>query len=482
LRGDTSAEAGGGMGKGVKGLERAIRDSVPQCAVRGLGQQGDRLLMRGLSDAVGSAHGTFIRLTGVRRNARGRVVQIGQRFGSEGANKVPHILSDIVHADATEGLPDFAATYAGQSVMITGAGGTIGLELCRQIIAAGPRKLVLFEISEHALYVALRTVESLVAVHSAEPRFEVIPVLGSVADAPHVTETLNRYGIEVVLHAAAYKHVHLVEANPRAGLINNTLGTATLAHAARDCGVGRFVLVSTDKAVRPAGVMGASKRLAEMAVQDLASRPGPTVFSVVRFGNVIGSSGSVIPLFREQINAGGPVTLTHPGATRYFMTLEDAARLVLAAGFMAEGGEIFLLDMGLPVPIRDIARQMIAASGRTVRDAANPAGDIAVVTTGLRPGEKLHEELTTGRTTEATRHPRIFRLSETCLSEIEMAAALRDLRNAVERGRDADLREMLRRWLPASAAEQSCIGAPRRVRISCRADDIVTPRRGRSTQ
>ncbi len=385
---------------------------------------------------------------------------------------------------------DLTATYAGRSVLITGAGGTIGLELCRQVINTRPRKLVLLEISEHALYQAVRSVERLTTTHDGMQLPDVVPVLGSVSDAALVTEVLKAHGTEVVIHAAAYKHVHLVEANPRAGLVNNALGTATLALAAKECAVARFVLVSTDKAVRPVGIMGASKRLAEMIVQDLASRSVSTVFSVVRFGNVIGSSGSVIPLFREQIEAGGPVTLTHPETTRYFMTCDDAAHLALAAGAIAKGGEIFLLDMGLPTAIRDIARRMIAGSGRSVKDAANPTGDIAIVTTGLRLGEKLHEQLTTGSITAATRHPRIFRLSEPCLSEIETAAALRDLRNAVDHGGEPEIRDVLRRWLPdcqmnwsgaaAATAARSGANAPQDATAPQWHHKEVSSRQGRS--
>ncbi|PTV93896.1 FlaA1/EpsC-like NDP-sugar epimerase [Rhodobacter aestuarii] len=335
----------------------------------------------------------------------------------------------------TEELPEGFAAYFGRNVLISGAGGSIGLELCRQVIACRPAMLVLFELSELALYKAEAEMRVL-----AEPLgVEVVPVLGSITDAVHVKQVLETQAIDVVLHAAAYKHVPLVEMNARVGLSNNTLGTAVLARAARDAGVMRFVLVSSDKAVRPGNLMGASKRFAELVVQDLAARPSKTVFSIVRFGNVLGSSGSVVPLFREQIARGGPVTLTDERVTRYFMTIQEASKLVLLAGSLAEGGEVFMLDMGKPVRIGDLARKMIKASGYTVRDAANPDGDIEIVTTGLRPGEKLHEELMLCKGARATAHPKIIWVREHHLSELETAAALRDLRSAIDRGSEVDV-------------------------------------------
>ncbi|MBZ4022583.1 hypothetical protein CKO11_08950 [Rhodobacter sp. TJ_12] len=328
-----------------------------------------------------------------------------------------------------------SVAYAGRNVLISGAGGSIGLELCRQILACRPKKLVLFELSELALYKADAEMRVL-----AEPLgVEIVPVLGSVTDAVHVAQVLNEQKIDIVLHAAAYKHVPLVEVNARVGLANNTLGTAVLARAARDAGVQRFVLVSSDKAVRPGNLMGASKRFAELVVQDLAARPQKTVFSIVRFGNVLGSSGSVVPLFQEQISRGGPVTLTDERVTRYFMTIQEASRLVLLAGSLAEGGEVFVLDMGKPVRIGDLARKLIAAAGYSVRSAANPEGEIEIVTTGLRPGEKLHEELMVRKGATTTTHPKIISVREDHLSELETAAALRDLREAIEQGVEADV-------------------------------------------
>lgn len=343
-----------------------------------------------------------------------------------------------------------ANSYRGQVVMITGGGGSIGIELCRQVLASRPRRLVLLELSELALYNA----EMELSVLAEDGGTEIVPVLGSVCDATLVARTLREKGVEVVFHAAAYKHVPLVEANPRAGLANNVLGTQVMAQQAREAGVRRFVLISTDKAVRPKGVMGASKRLAELLVQDLATRPGRTIFSIVRFGNVFGSSGSVIPLFQDQIARGGPVTLTDGRVTRFFMTVEEAARLVLTAGAIAEGGEVFVLDMGAPVSVAALARRLIALSGYTVRDAANPDGDIEIVMTRLRPGEKLHEELMVGPGAEITGHPKIIRVREDHLSEIETAAALRDLREALEGDDRAQIAAVLARWVGAEAAPE----------------------------
>jgi len=336
-----------------------------------------------------------------------------------------------------------AKSYHGHVVMITGGGGSIGLELCRQVLASRPRRLVLLELSELALYNA----EMELSVLAEGSGTEIVPVLGSAGDAVLVARTLREEGVEVVFHAAAYKHVPLVEANPRAGLANNVFGTQVMAQQAREAGVERFVLVSTDKAVRPKGVMGASKRLAEMLVQDLATRSGRTIFSIVRFGNVFGSSGSVIPLFQDQIARGGPVTLTDAGVTRFFMTVEEAARLVLTAGAIAEGGEVFVLDMGAPVSVAALARRLIALSGYTVRDTDNPDGDIEIVLTGLRPGEKLHEVLMVAPGAEITDHRKIIRVREEHLTEIETAAALRDLREALEGDDRAMIAAVLARWV-----------------------------------
>lgn len=337
-------------------------------------------------------------------------------------------------------------SYAGAVVMVTGAGGSIGSELCRQLLAARPRKLVLLELSEVALYNIDQELQTL----AQNIGVEIIPALGSVADAALLRSLLTTHGVEVVLHAAAYKHVPLVEANPVAGFANNVIGTQVLAQAALDCGLRKFILVSTDKAVRPSNMMGASKRLAEMIVQDLASRhtkPEDTVFSMVRFGNVLGSSGSVIPLFQDQISKGGPITLTHPDVTRYFMTIPEASRLVLLAGSFAKSGDLFVLDMGEPVSIHALARQMIEAHGYRVRDAENPDGDIEIQLTGLRPGEKLHEELLVSEGHLTTIHPKILQAREKHLSQIEVAACLKAIRTALTDADGDALRQIVGRFV-----------------------------------
>ncbi len=371
-------------------------------------------------------------------------------------------------------LPGTRAAYAGRTVLVSGAGGSIGSELCRQLLACRPKRLVLFEVSEIALY----TLDMELRALAGEGPTEIVAVLGSVTDSRMARAVMATQGVEIVFHAAAYKHVPLVEDNPVAGLANNVLGTRTLADAAREAGVARFILISSDKAVRPRGIMGASKRLAEMVIQDMARRTTNTIFSIVRFGNVLGSSGSVIPLFQEQIARGGPVTVTHPDMTRFFMTITEAARLVLVVGSFtgaaAEGrtavsGTVFVLDMGKPVKIVDLARQMIEASGYTVRDADHPDGDIAIEFIGLRPGEKLQEELLIGEGFLTTPHPKILHAREDCLSEIEIAAALRALRAAVATGDAEAAREAVRRWVPgyvpsgaaaaAASAEPAAAGA-----------------------
>jgi FlaA1/EpsC-like NDP-sugar epimerase len=277
-----------------------------------------------------------------------------------------------------------------------------------------------------------------------------------VTDAALVTRTMATHKIEIVLHAAAYKHVPMVEKNAVVGMSNNVLGTQVVAQAAVAAGVKRFTLISTDKAVRPKNMMGASKRLAEMVIQDLASRRGQkgggdTIFSMVRFGNVMGSSGSVIPLFNDQIAKGGPVTVTHRDVTRYFMTIPEAARLVLAAGSFAQGGDVFVLDMGEPIAIYDLARQMITAAGYTVRDENARHGDIEIKITGLRPGEKIHEELLIGQGQTTTPHPKVLLERAEHLSQIEMAAALKALRKAITDADDDALREVVARWVEGGA-------------------------------
>ena len=352
--------------------------------------------------------------------------------------------SDLLSRGAVElNMPRVATAYAGRTILIAGAGGSIGAELCRQVLACAPRKLVLLDHSEFALYSVDREIRLL----AESMRIEICTQLGSICDRPRVDTILREHGVDTILHAAAYKHVPMVEENVIEGLRNNVLGTQTLAEAARQAGVERFILVSTDKAVRPTNVMGASKRLAEMIVQDLQTRSAHTKFSLVRFGNVLGSSGSVVPLFQQQIAAGGPVTLTHPEVSRYFMTLPEAARLVLIAGSYAEGGDMFVLDMGKPVRVAELARRMVELSGLQVRDAGNPHGDIEIQITGLRPGEKLYEELLIGTNILETPHPKILRAEEACPSEIEVASLLKDLRIAVENQHETAARHVITRWV-----------------------------------
>lgn len=333
-------------------------------------------------------------------------------------------------------VPDIAKAYAGRSVLVTGAGGSIGSELCRQLLECAPARITFFEHSELALYQIDRELRPIATARGIEVRAR----LGSVADARRVGDVMAQEAVEIVLHAAAYKHVPLVEENELEGARNNTIGTQTVAAASEAAGVERFILVSTDKAVRPTNIMGATKRMAELVVQDMASRSTTTRFSMVRFGNVLGSSGSVLPLFQDQIRGGGPVTVTHPEVTRYFMTIPEAARLVLLAGAYSEGGDVFVLDMGKPMRIIDIARRMIELSGSTVREGADGSG-IEIQVTGLRPGEKLYEELLIDAASMiATPHEKIMRAGEVGLSQIEVAGMTKELRLAIDSSDPARVR------------------------------------------
>lgn len=353
--------------------------------------------------------------------------------GEEVVSTAPIELNSLLGREAWEtDLPATEAAYRGQRILVTGAGGSIGSELCRQLIRCNPAKLVLIDHSEHALY------QILSELNDTGCDITPIAVLGSVANPELVREALTTHQIDVIFHAAAYKHVNIVEQNEFEGVRNNVLTTRIVADEAKLAGVDRFVLVSSDKAVRPTSTMGSSKRMAELVVQDLATRSSTTKFSMVRFGNVLGSSGSVIPLFQKQIREGGPLTVTDPDVTRYFMTIFEAVRLVLLAGSFSRGGDVFVLDMGRPVSINSVARKLIESSGYTVRDEFNPDGDIAVQFTGLMPGEKMHEELLIGHDMLTTPHRKILRAQENLLSELEVAAALQDLRRAIE-NRDLDL-------------------------------------------
>lgn len=347
------------------------------------------------------------------------------------------------------------STVTNRSVMVTGAGGSIGSELCRQIIRQKPKSLILLEISEAALY-EINAEMCGVAAREEIP-CEIFALLGSAHQQDRVFEVMQTFEVNTVFHAAAYKHVPVVEQNIIEGIRNNVFGTRRTAAAAIDAGVENFVLISTDKAVSPTNVMGASKRLAELTLQALQDGNHETCFSMVRFGNVLASSGSVVPLFRQQIRDGGPVTVTHKDIIRYFMTIPEAAELVIQASAMARGGDVFVLDMGQPVRIRDLAHRMIRLSGLTVRDEVNPEGDIEIHYTGLRPAEKLYEELLIGGDTSETEHPRIMRAMEDYLPKPELDRILSELHEAIrdrnrEKARDMLLRSV-REYQPAAAIE-----------------------------
>lgn len=352
-----------------------------------------------------------------------------------------------------------SGTIDGKSVLITGAGGSIGGEICRQILHLHPREIILIENSEYALYSVHEELRRI-----APPEVVVHAVLGSVYDVNRMTEVFDRHRPETVYHTAAYKHVPLVEGNVCEAIRNNVFGTLTTSRVALRSGCHNFVLISTDKAVRPTSVMGATKRLAELVLQAQANSSSSTLFSMVRFGNVLGSSGSVIPLFRSQISAGGPVTVTDSEITRYFMTIPEASQLVLQAATMAVGGDVFLLDMGEPMKIIDLARSMIELSGLRVRDDANPDGNISIEVTGLRPGEKLYEELLIDAEAIPTEHPRIFRARERHLEWCELVPALSDLEDALGNSDTKSALLILERLVEGFVPRLPDSGVPREAR------------------
>jgi FlaA1/EpsC-like NDP-sugar epimerase len=375
--------------------------------------------------------------------------------------------------------PLMTANIADKRVLVSGAGGSIGSELCRQILRQRPRTLVLLEQSEYALYEIEAELRCLAQDHGIET--QIAPVLGSVREADRVEAVLRENAVQTIYHAAAYKHVPLVEQNIAEGLLNNVYGTLTIARAAVAAGVDSFILVSTDKAVRPTNVMGASKRLAELVCQALSQGPGRTKFAMVRFGNVLGSSGSVIPLFRRQIAQGGPVTVTHPDITRYFMTITEAAQLVIQAGAMARGGDVFLLDMGKPVKILDLAKRMIRLSGfnpvveaDASRRAAREPDSIPVVFTKLRPGEKLFEELLIDEGALPTLHPRILTANEISLPWAALAPVLDKLSEALQAN---DLRRVRQLLLSAPLGYQPPEAAPAEPERAPERPDAVASRR-----
>lgn len=338
-------------------------------------------------------------------------------------------VKDLLGRDPVPPIPElFDACIKGKNVMVTGAGGSIGSELCRQILNLSPERLVLFDLSEPALYGIDKKLRKI--ARKKNNTCEIVTLLGSVHHENRIREVMKAFGIQTVYHAAAYKHVPIVEQNLFEGIHNNVFGAFHTVRAAIDSGVESFVLVSTDKAVNPTSVMGATKRFAELVLQAYNTRQHNTRMCMVRFGNVLESSGSVVPLFREQIRAGGPVTVTHRDIIRYFMTIPEAAQLVIQAGSMARGGDVFVLDMGKPVRIHDLAHRMINLMGLTVRDETNPDGDIEIQYIGLRPAEKLYEELLIGANVTGTEHPRILRADEEFLSFEVLSRLLEELNTA----------------------------------------------------
>ncbi|VVM47968.1 UDP-N-acetyl-alpha-D-glucosamine C6 dehydratase [Pseudomonas fluorescens] len=366
-------------------------------------------------------------------------------------------IADLLGRDAVPAQGELLEhCIKGQSVLVTGAGGSIGSELCRQILELGPTTLLLFEHSEFNLYSILSELEQRIARESLSIR--LLPILGSVRNQEKLLDVMKSWHVDTVYHAAAYKHVPMVEHNIAEGLLNNVIGTLNTAQAALQAGVSNFVLISTDKAVRPTNVMGSTKRLSELTLQALSRELAPvlfgdttnvcrvnkTRFTMVRFGNVLGSSGSVIPLFHKQIKSGGPLTVTHPKITRYFMTIPEAAQLVIQAGSMGQGGDVFVLDMGEPVRIVELAEKMIHLSGLSLRSEKNPHGDISIEFTGLRPGEKLYEELLIGDNVAATQHPMIMTANEDYLSWDVLKVKLTELLRAVDQDDYARVRQLLR--------------------------------------
>ncbi len=349
---------------------------------------------------------------------------------------------DVIEPDSTL-LP---ANIRGKVVMVTGAGGSIGSELCRQIIALSPTKLILLDQSEFALYQIEQELEELIRKNSYSVRLN--KVLGSITNPVLLTRLFEHKSVQTIYHAAAYKHVPLVEENPIAGLSNNVYGTQLLAEHALEGAVETFILISTDKAVRPTNVMGCSKRIAEMVLQALSSREGcNTTFSMVRFGNVLGSSGSVVPKFRQQIREGGPITVTHKEITRFFMSIPEAVQLVIQAGAMAKGGEVFVLDMGESVKIVDMAKKMIKLAGLSVKDDENTDGDIEIEYSGLRPGEKLYEELLIGDNVSGTQHKRIMQANEIYIEQIALQKHLNSLQVAMGSAKAEEIKKELTRFV-----------------------------------
>lgn len=440
-------------------LADELIDGVPVFSARKIGQLVDDRLISEVYLAIPQAS----------RSRRREIVEMLTKFNVQ-VRTLPTVgsmidgqvtLSDLREVEVEELLGRdpvppredlLRANVAGQVVMVSGAGGSIGSELVRQIVAIGPSRLVLLEMSEFGLYAVEREAREI--ARRANVRLEIVPELASVAERESIQRIMAKYRPQTVFHAAAYKHVPMLEANPLAAIKNNIIGTLNLARAARSQRVEKFILVSTDKAVRPTNIMGASKRICELTLQAFSEEKGETCFSMVRFGNVLGSSGSVVPLFRRQIKEGGPVTLTHPEVTRYFMTIPEAASLVIQAAAMARGGEVFVLDMGQSVRIIDLARSMISLSGLTVRDADNPDGDIEIREIGLRPGEKLYEELLIGNSPEATEHARIMRAREGMIPWPVLEEAILSLEDDLRTGDARHAVATVRRLVPDFLASE----------------------------
>ena len=413
-----------------------------------------------LRERLGDVDQVLLAIPSLSRSQRRRIVDDLQSLGipvlqvpsveeiTSGRTRIdalrPVAIEELLGRDAVPPDPQLLGPgIDGQVVLVSGAGGSIGAELCRQILALRPCRLVLLERSEPSLYAIDQELR-----RNLPTDVELVAVLGSAADSKLASRVLQEQAVQVVFHAAAYKHVPLVQANPLAGLANNVLGTLVLARAAARSGVASFTLISTDKAVRPTNVMGASKRAAELVIQALAQELPATRLAIVRFGNVLGSSGSVVPLFREQIAKGGPITLTHPEIIRFFMTIPEAAQLVLQAAVLARGGDLFLLDMGEPVRILDLAKQMVRLSGLSLRDGQHPQGDIEIICTGLRPGEKLYEELLIDAESEPTSHPLIYRATEGAIPPEQLWPQIEAMEAAIQRQDAAAALDVLAQLVP----------------------------------
>lgn len=424
------------QGKAILGLDVYPRDVIPELVER----YSISKLLLAVSDSGPDRHRELLRelepyaiellsvpdvkdvLYGRKKISELREVSIEELLGRDPVPPKPRLMR-----------PDIR----GKRVMVTGAGGSIGSELCRQIATEKPAMLLLLELSEYNLY----QVEA--ELSRSFPELAIEALLGDVKDEGRIRHILSKHQINTIYHAAAYKHVPIVEHNLLAGVQNNIMGTAIMARLAAECGIGKFVLVSTDKAVRPTNIMGASKRMAELCVQAMQDMHTHTRFAIVRFGNVLGSSGSVVPLFKQQIAAGGPITVTHPQVVRYFMTIPEAAQLVIQAGAMGKQGEVFVLDMGEPVNIADMAHKMAHLMGRSIRSEAEPDGDLDIKFTGLRPGEKLYEELLTGDNSGKTPHPRIMSEAEQRLSLSEIHQLLDKLSIAIHNNDEHSTTELL---------------------------------------